>query len=217
MVDVKLYHGDCLEVLKGIPSGSVDAVVTDPPYGVRFMCNDAGLRYGGRVKHIKKPIVGDDKLFDPSPFLDYPVVVMFGANNFSHLLPASRGWIYWDKRPGMKRNDFGDGELIWTNQDRVIRKFEYMWNGVLRAGQVGDEHFHPTEKPVSLMLWLIEEYTKPGDTILDPFMGSGTTGVACVQTGRNFIGCEISKDYFDIAERRIQEAQRQMVLPGITG
>jgi site-specific DNA-methyltransferase (adenine-specific)/modification methylase len=141
---------------------------------------------------------------------------MFGANNFSHLLPASRGWIYWDKRPGMKRNDFGDGELIWTNQDRVIRKFEYMWNGVLRAGQVGDEHYHPMEKPVSLMSWLLLEYTKPGDMVFDPYMGSGATGIACVLTGRNFIGAEIDPEWFVTAKRRIELAQMQPSLLEVT-
>jgi site-specific DNA-methyltransferase (adenine-specific) len=208
-VDLRL--GDCLEIMKTLAGslGIVDAVITDPPYGVNFTVGYAGLRYGGYVKHVDKPIIGDNKTFDPAPFLRFPVVIFCGANNFSHLLPGSRGWIYWDKRPGMKRNDFGDGELIWTNQDRVIRKFEYMWNGVLRAGEVGEEHYHPTQKPVSLMSWLLQEYTKPGDTILDPFMGSGTTGVACVQTGRNFIGIEIDPGYFAIAEKRIHDALQQ--------
>jgi site-specific DNA-methyltransferase (adenine-specific) len=214
MPTYKLILGDCLEYMKTMDAGSVDAVVTDPPYGVNFLCGDAGLRYGGHVKHIKKAIIGDKQQFDPQPFLQYKTVIFCGANNFSHLLPASRGWIYWDKRPGMKRNDFGDGELIWTNQDRVIRKFEYMWNGVLRAGQVGDEHYHPTEKPVDLMQWLLEEYTPSGATIFDPFMGSGTTGVACMQTGRNFIGCEIDPTYFAIAERRIKNAAAQPLLFG---
>jgi len=208
----KLFNADCLAVLPTLPDSSVDAVITDPPYGVSYVGGASFNRYGGNTKHHGVKIIGDDVQFDPRPFLNYQTVILFGANNFSHLLPASRGWIYWDKRPGMKRNDFGDGELIWTNQDRVIRKIEYMWNGVLRDGQVGDEHYHPTEKPVGLMAWLLQEYTNPGDTILDPFMGSGTTGVACMQLGRRFIGIEISPAYHAIASRRIEQAARQQPL-----
>jgi len=208
---IELYLGDCLEILTTLADGGVDAVITDPPYGVKVKFGDCKFgRRGARVVHHNAPIYGDDKPFDPSPFLDYPVVIFSGANNFASRLPDSRGWIYWDKRPGMKRNDFGDGELIWTNQDKVIRKFIHTWNGVMRQSQNGDKHFHPTEKPIALMTYLITEYTNEGDTILDPFMGSGTTGVACVQTGRNFIGIEIEPKYYEIAEKRIAEAQLQI-------
>lgn len=111
----------------------------------------------------------------------------------------------------MQPTDFADGELIWTNQDRPIRKFNHHWRGVIRASENGEKHYHPTQKPVALMVWLLEQYTGTGATILDPFMGSGTTGVACVQTGRNFIGIEIAKTYFDIAKARIEKAQAEMV------
>ena len=208
-IDLRL--GDCLEILPTLAAGSVDAVVTDPPYGVNFQSGDVPFsRRNSYMRHVRVKIYGDDKPFDPSPFLNYPVVVLFGANNYADKLPASRNWIFWHKRPGMKRNDFGDGEIIWTNQDRNIRYFQHMWNGVLRESQSGEEHYHPTEKPIALMTWLLHEYTKEGDTILDPFMGSGTTGVACVQTGRNFIGIEIDPTYYAIAEKRIAQAQLQI-------
>ena len=145
--------------------------------------------------------------------MDYSVVVLFGANNYANRLPASRGWIFWDKRPNLKENDYGDGELIWTNQDKTIKRFTYLWNGLLQAGEKGLPKFHPMQKPIALMKYLIERFTQPNDTILDPFMGSGTTGVACVQTGRNFIGIEIEPKYFEIAEKRIAEAQLQMRMP----
>lgn len=207
-----LHNGDCLEYMKTLAPASVQACISDPPYGVSFVTGSSFNRYGGNTKHHGVKIAGDDKPFDPAPFLGFPVVVLFGANNYADKLPASRGWIFWHKRPGMKRNDFGDGEIIWTNQDHVIRYIRHMWNGVLRDSEVGAEHYHPTQKPVSLMAWLLQEYTKPGDTIFDPYMGSGTTGVACVQSGRNFIGCEIDPKYFAIAEKRISQAALQPAL-----
>jgi len=209
MSEYTLHLGDCLEYMRGMEAGSVDAVVTDPPYGVNYVGGASFNRYGGNTKHHGVRIIGDAEPFDPTPFLSYPVVILFGANNFADRLPASRGWIFWHKRPGMKRNDFGDGEIVWTNQDRVIRYIRHMWNGVLRDSEVGDERYHPTQKPVALIAWLLQEYTAPGDLIFDPFMGSGTTGVAALQLGRRFIGCEIDPDYFAIAEKRIAEAAKQ--------
>ena len=120
--------------------------------------------------------------------------------------------MFWDKRPGMKPCDYGDGELIWTNRNNPLRRIVHMWNGVLRDSESGKEHYHPTQKPVALMEWILLQVTDEGDTVFDPFMGSGTTGVACVKLGRNFIGCEINPDYYAIAERRIAEAQLQMPL-----
>ncbi len=210
MSNVTLYQGDCLEILPTL--GKVDAVVTDPPYGVGFVNGyyDAG-KWVTRFHGVK--IAGDDRPFDPAPFLDYRHVVMFGANNFSSKLPDSRGWVFWDKKPGMKKMDQGDGEMIWTNKDKSIRRVVYLWNGLQRDGELGQVHYHPTQKPVELMKWLIENYAKDADTILDPFMGSGTTGVAAVQLQRNFIGIEIDPGYFAIAKKRIELAQAQLHLP----
>jgi len=201
----ELYLGDCLDVLPTL--AAVDCLLSDPPYGVGYIGGASFNRYGGNTKHHGIKIIGDDTPFDPDPFLDFPVVVLFGANNFANSLPDSRGWIFWHKRPGMARNDFGDGEIIWTNQDHVIRYIRHMWNGVLRDSEVGAEHYHPTQKPVALIEWLLQEYTAPDDLILDPFMGSGTTGVACIQTGRRFIGIERDAKYFEIACRRIAQSQ----------
>ena len=198
-----------------MPAASVDAVITDPPYGVNFRQGKTTNRKWDSRFH-NTPIMGDNKTFDPRPFLDFDTVILFGANNYADKLPASRGWIVWHKRPNMQPNDFGDCELIWTNQNKSIRYFEHRWNGVLRASENGEPHYHPTQKPVALMEYLIRIYTKEGDTILDPFMGSGTTGVACARLNRNFIGIEINPQYFEIAQRRIAEAQAQMTLNLVT-
>ena len=207
--DAVLYCADCLEVLPTL--GPVDAVVTDPPYGVDYVTG-ASFNRCGNTKHHGVKIVGDDKPFNPAPFLGFPVVVLFGAHNYASSLPESRGWIFWHKRPDMKRNDFGDGELIWTNQDHVIRYVRHMWNGVLRDSEVGDVHYHPTQKPAALMEWILQEHTQIGHTILDPFMGSGTTGMACARLGRRFIGIEIEERYFQIACERIKREYDQLKL-----
>src|SRR5690606_15824519 len=116
MCDYQLHLDDCLEVMRQMPDGSVDAVITDPPYGVSYRQGAHSVRKW-TVRHHNCAIVGDDAPFDPAPFLEFPVVVMFGANNYADKLPPSRGWIFWHKRPGMRPNDFGDGEMIWTNQN----------------------------------------------------------------------------------------------------
>ena len=206
--DATLYLGDCLEIMPTL--GRVDAVITDPPYGMNYR---HGYSYSNAkrvgTRHVNTAIIGDDKQFDPSPFLDFPTVILFGANHYANNLPVSKGWIFWDKRPNMKPNDHSDGELIWTNKGGHLKRFTYMWSGVCREGESGEKSLHPTQKPIALMAWLIKEYTKPGDTILDPFMGSGTTGVACANLDRKFIGIEIEEKYFDIACKRIEIAYSQ--------
>jgi site-specific DNA-methyltransferase (adenine-specific) len=207
--NVELILGDCLEVMKGMDDKSVDAVITDPPYGIDYQPD--WKKWDGSESDYK-PIIGDDTPFDPSPFLKYPTVVLFGANYFSDRLPVG-GWILWDKRTNDRLDKcFGKpAEMAWCNQD-IIMMARIMHGGVINANSRkgnNEKRLHPTEKPISLMKKIILRLTNEGDTILDPFMGSGTTGVACVQTGRNFIGIEIDPTYFAIAEKRIAEAQLQ--------
>ena len=207
-VDLRL--GDCREWIDTV---SADACISDPPYGIKYkQGGDRRILTKGSKRHVNVAIIGDDKPFDPAPLLRFPVVVLFGANNYADKLPASRGWVFWDKKPDLGSNDFGDGELIWTNQSHVIRGYRHRWAGVIRDSENGQRSWHPTQKPVALMTYLIERYTMPGDTVVDPYMGSGGTGVACVRTGRNFIGGEIDPTYFAIAQKRIEQAQSQMVM-----
>jgi DNA modification methylase len=209
-VTVELYNVDCLEFMKTLPDKSVDAVITDPPYGIGE-CQDKVMSRG----KLAKPIDYGTFDWDKQPANQEQIdncrrtsnnQVIFGGNYF--VLPPSSSWIVWDKLNG--NNDFADCELAWTSHKKAVRKFTYLWNGMIK--QKPEERFHPTQKPLALMKWVIENYTKESDTIFDPFMGSGTTGVACVQTGRNFIGCEIDEGYFKIAQKRIKYAEQQMRL-----
>jgi DNA modification methylase len=203
---IEIYQSDCLEVMKGMADKSVDAVITDPPYGIGQDRKKVMAR-----EQMAKPIDYGEFSWDYEPATAEQIdelirvskeQVIFGGNYF--VLPPSSSWIVWDK---LNTGDFADCELAWTSHNKAVRKFTYVWNGMIK--QKPEKRYHPTQKPLALMLWVLENYTNPGDTILDPFMGSGTTGVACFQTGRNFIGIEIDKDYYKIARQRIKEALMQ--------
>jgi site-specific DNA-methyltransferase (adenine-specific) len=193
-----LYLGDCMDILPTLPK--VDAVITDPPYGIG---EDGGRfrdRKGGGHRVLEK--LGWDKerptrevfmLMESAA----PIRMYWGGNYFADYLPPSKGWLYWNKLMG---GDFSDGELAYTNLDRALRQFTYC------NKERGKEH--PTQKPTELMEWCLS-FVPNAQTIIDPFMGSGTTGVACMNLGRSFIGIEREPKYFDIACRRIEDAQRQ--------
>ena len=203
--DCRLILGDCLEVMPTL--GKVDAVVTDPPYGIAHV--HSGKAGGKWQRANSKPIIGDAKQFDPSPFLHLPCV-MFGGDHFAAALPGGIFHV-WDKECGRTGRDdsFSDAELVWTSFGGKRRVFRYMWKGL----QTEEPHKerrreHPTQKPTALMEWCLG-LVPDAQTILDPFMGSGTTGVACVKLGRKFIGIELDPGYFDIACKRIEESYQQ--------
>jgi site-specific DNA-methyltransferase (adenine-specific)/modification methylase len=200
-----LYLGDCRDVLPTL--GKVDAVVTDPPYGI----GENAHRVASRTK-LAKTIDYGDFSWDATPpdpeIIDAVVAagshaIIFGGNYFH--LPPARGWLVWDK---LNSGNFADCELAWTNLSMSVRIFRHMWNGMIRQSERDVRRVHPTQKPIKLMQWCLS-FLPDAETILDPFMGSGTTGVACVNLGRKFIGIELDPDYFDIACRRIEEAYRQ--------
>lgn len=206
MVDLRL--GDCLEVMRSMPDRSVDVVITDPPYGIGE-CRSKIMSRG----ILANPIDYGEFDWDRQPATQEQIdncrrvskhQVIFGGNYF--VLPPSSSYIVWDKNNGS--NDFADCELAWTSHKKAVRKFKWTWNGFIK--EKPEKRFHPTQKPLAVMNWILVNYSNEGDTILDPFMGSGTTGVACVQTGRNFIGIEIDPDYFAIAQKRIEGAQMQL-------
>jgi site-specific DNA-methyltransferase (adenine-specific) len=207
---VTIYHGDCLGLMD--ESWPVDALISDPPYGIGYSPGGGGRGWGGLGGANPKTFTGDnivrgdDQPFDPSPFLNYPVVVLFGANHYAPRLPASSEWVVWDKRDGMMVNKFGDCELIWTNQSGPARVVRHVWNGAFRDSERGQQRQHPTQKPLFLMHWLIERYTQPGDLILDPFMGSGTTLVAAKRANRRAVGIEIDEHYCAVAAARCQQS-----------
>ncbi len=211
-----LYCGDCLKILPHL--SGIDAVVTDPPYGHGWSgiksTHTGGInRKGKRINtgnRRAEQIIGHDKPFDPSPLLAMNVtLILWGANHYASKLPDSPAWLVWDKRCGTTENNLSDCELAWCNVGGSARLKMHMWNGLCRDSENG-VHLHPTQKPVVVMSWAMDKAKIPvGAMVLDSYMGSGTTGVACIRTGRKFIGIEIDPGYFDIACRRIEAAQRQ--------
>ena len=201
--DATLYLGDCLEVMAGL--GPVDAVVTDPPYGL----GDLWKGGGGQGKNSWKFDPKEARSWDQKApdFIneligDTPAIV-WGGNYFN--LPLSRAWLVWDK--GIPNFTTGHSELAWTNLHQPIRNMRLCPNGMTPTGADGPKE-HPTQKPIEIMTWCLGFLPK-ARTILDPFMGSGTTGVACAKMGRKFTGIELDETYFDIACRRIEAAYAQ--------
>jgi len=199
-----LYLGDCLEVLPTL--GKVDAVVTDPPYGINYSHGGSSGVLAKTTRFVGVKVNGDNKQFDPSAWLRWPCAI-WGANNFNDKLPSGKRWLIWDKRDGLPSNDLSDCEMAFTSIDGTDRLFSCRWMGMLKDAERGQERLHPMQKPVVVMEWCIGMFD--ADTILDPFMGSGSTGVACMKLNRRFIGIEIDPTYFAIAAKRIAKAAEE--------
>jgi site-specific DNA-methyltransferase (adenine-specific) len=204
-----LYLGDCREIAPTLERPA--AVISDPPYGIGFAYGGGGGCLARSTQFAHVVIHGDDAPFDPAPWLTAAErVILWGANHYADRLPATPSWLTWDKRDGVCSNDQADCEHAWSNLGGPARLLRHLWNGLFKASERGIVRDHPTQKPVALMRWCIERAkVPPAGTILDPYMGSGSTGVAAVQMRHPFIGIEIEERYFDIACRRIEEAQRQ--------
>lgn len=210
--DCTLYLGDSMEVMPTL--GKVDAVVTDPPYGIGAdkaakAAADARIKAKGKSKAGRGwKDYGDtswDDIRPPKEIFDMirqgsKQQIIWGGNYFTDYLPPTMQWLVWDK--GQRDFSLADCEFAWSSNHKASRIFDYP-----RAKALQDGKQHPTQKPIALMKWCLGFVT--GETILDPFMGSGTTGVACAKLGRKFIGIELNEDYFNIACKRIEDAYKQ--------
>lgn len=205
MIDLRL--GDCMDIMKTMADKSVDLCLCDPPYG-RGMDKELHKKQG---KYGYKDY--GDTNWDIKPTKEYFIEMMrvsknqiiWGGNYFIDYLYPSMGWLVWDK--GQREFSLADGELAWTSYQKALRI-----KTLSRSKALQDYKQHPTQKSLIVMKWCLLNYGKEANTVLDPFMGSGTTGVACKELGRNFIGIEINKDYFNIAKRRITEATQELFI-----
>lgn len=211
-MSIDLRLGDCLEIMKTIPDKSIDLVLTDPPYGINICkSGTVGGRNLAKVKNYGK-CEWDNKIPDKNYFEEMFRIsknqIIFGGNYFIDRLFNTPCFVVWDKD---NTGNFADCELAWTSFKTATRLIKFTWNGFIQ-GNMREKDFreHPTQKPKSVMKWILENYSETDQTILDPFMGSGTTGVACQELGRNFIGIEINEKYFKIAERRINQATKEL-------
>lgn len=206
---ITIYHGDCREILPHLPK--VDLVLTDPPYGTDFdyYSNGRGGKlakqqdYGAKDWNKKRP---SDDIVELT-IKSGTSAIIFGGNHF--LLEPSTCWLVWDKD---NSGNWGDCELAWTNLKKSIRMIKHRWNGMLQEDMKNKEQrYHPTQKPVPVMAWSITQAPDNVQTVLDPFMGSGTTLRAAKDLGRKAIGIEIEEKYCEIAAKRLA----QEVLPGV--
>lgn len=200
---VTLYHGDCREILPELCT--FDLLLTDPPYGIKENAHRVASRGKlaattdcGNFDWDEKPI---DKTTTDLICSKAKKNIIWGGNYF-HVSP-SRGWLVWDKKNG--RNNFADCELAWTNLKMSVRKFTFLWNGMIRAGEARNKkRVHPTQKPLELMSWCLG-FAPDAKTILDPFAGSETTGRAAKDLGRKCTLIEMDKKYCEIAANRMSQ------------
>lgn len=201
-----LIHGDYKSVMWLITGAN--ALIVDPPYGNDYRQKRSRDKLV-RVDNEHAPIIGNNEPFDPRPLLQVAgTIIMWGANYYADKLPPSGKWLVWDKRENTTPDDGADIEMAWTNLKGVSRMHRQLWRGICRRGEEniskGSRKMHPNQKPVALMDWCLDQAgVKPGDTVVDTHMGSGTTGLACKRRGVHFIGCEIDPVHYATAVERL--------------
>jgi len=203
---IELLNIDCMAYMATLPDKAFDLAIVDPPYGI----GEDGLKNHSRGK-CARPTLYTPKEWDRETVSALYVSelmrvsknqIIWGANHFiSKIAIDSPSWVVWDKQNG--ENDFADCELAWTSHSGAVRQFTFRWAGMLQGNMVYKEtRIHPTQKPVQLYKWLLKNYAKEGDRILDTHLGSGSSAIAAFDGGFDFVGCEIDKDYFDAAKKR---------------
>jgi len=205
-IENKLFNDDCIKILRKLGDKSVDCILTDVPYGINM---DRGHANGRLFYSSQYKGKWDKKLskeyFDEMLRVGKKVFI-FGANYYTDYLPQNNHWIVWDKIGELDRKNFiaSDCELIYTNikNKNVVKKYFVLQNGFIAEEK---ERYHPTQKPVKLLKNIILDYTNENELILDCFMGSGSTIIASIETGRRFCGIEKNKYYYDIAIKRIKD------------
>lgn len=230
----KIHNGDCLEAMKLMKDNEFDLAIVDPPYGINVIekvykgrANYTSYKGGG----IQKKGNFKNKDWDKkTPKINYfkelervsKQQIIWGANNFTDKIKPSSSWIFWDKVTG--NNNFSDGEFAYYSKGGKSRKFTFVWNGMLQGKSIFDggtvqgnkklceKKIHPTQKPIKLYEWLLMNYAKEGDKILDTHLGSGSIAIACHNLGFDLTGYELDKEYFDNAIKRIKNHQAQLRL-----
>ena len=193
--------------MQTLPDKSIELILTDPPYGKKA---DKGTNGFGAAKNRRYAGGWDGKRPDKAVFDEMQRVsknmIIFGANYFADMLPPSNCWIFWDKKGEIKfQNPFADGELIYTTFKKPVKRIVFRQQGFITDSK--DKRYHPTQKPSELVQKLIEMFTEEGQTVFDPFIGSGTTAVAAIRAGRKYLGCESDSEFCDICEQRIKSEQ----------
>ena len=213
MSNINITNEDNMELMARYPDNYFELAVVDPPYGIGEDGEKNHSR-GGLAKATRyTPKDWDSKAPDRQYFEELKRVsknqIIFGANHFIDNIPNANSscWIVWDKD---NTGDFADSELGYTSFKTAVRNFKWRWNGMLQQNMKNKQkRIHPTEKPIQLYEWLLMNYAKEGDKILDTHLGSGSIAIACHNLGFDLTGCEIDKDYFEAASKRLKQHQSQ--------
>lgn len=206
---------DCLEYMRECADNQFDLAIVDPPYGINFDGNTTVSGKSGKANtfqniqhHVKK---GWDNERPTQEYFNQLMrisqnQIVWGGNYFADLLPPKKGWIFWDKKITNANNaNFSDGELAWTSFDCILKRYTYDWIGFgyLNNSQK-EKKIHPTQKPVQLYKWLLDNYANKGDSIFDSHLGSGSIAIACHDLGFDLTSCEIDADYHKAALKRFE-------------
>ncbi|MCP4082352.1 MAG: site-specific DNA-methyltransferase [Planctomycetaceae bacterium] len=207
---IELLNCDCMEYMKGCSHNEFDLAIVDPPYGINMSKQNTGK--GWVVRESKK---WDESRPSAEYFERLQIIsknqIIWGGNYMTQHLPPSQGWVFWDK--GQRDFTLADGELAYTSFDRALRVFD-MSRGAMQAEQGPIQKFHPTQKPIRLYDWLLANYAKEGDRILDTHLGSGSSAIAAHYGGFDFVGMEIDKDYYGAAVKRFNSETAQVDMFG---
>ena len=214
---IQITNEDNLELMKRYPDKYFDLAIVDPPYGI----GEDGKKNHSRSKQAKAKQYTPKNWDNSAPTKEYfnelirvsKNVIIWGANHFIENIPNSNSssWIVWDKQNG--ENDFSDCELAYTNHSNAVRKYQFRWAGMLQGDMKNKEvRIHPTQKPVKLYEWILMNYAKQGDKILDTHLGSGSIAIACHNLGFDLTACELDTEYYNNALKRLQQHQAQQTL-----
>lgn len=213
----KIHNVDCLEFMKQVPDDYFDLVLTDPPYGIDIgKMNYTNNMNGGVAK--RNDYKDHNKDWDkeiPSNDIFSEIIrvsknqIIFGGNYFTEVLEPTSSWLIWDKRVEDKySNDFADCEMAWTSYKKPAKIYRFLYSGMIQQDMKNkDKRFHPSQKPSELFKNIARDYTEDDYKVFDPFMGSGTTAVACQSLGLEWCGCELEEDYCNIARKRLEKVQ----------
>lgn len=213
---VELLNMDCMDYMRGLPDKAFDLAIVDPPYGIGESGGNESRNRVASNGYARKE--WDNEAPPVAYFRELERVsrhqIIWGANHFiDRIGKPSPCWVVWDKLNG--ESDFADCELAWSSFPSAVRRFSYRWAGMLQGDMKRKEHrIHPTQKPVKLYQWLLANYAKPGDRILDTHLGSGSSAIAAHYAGHDFVGIELDKDYYEAACKRFDEATRQIDIFG---
>ena len=212
--NIEILQGDCMAYMAGLEDNAFELAICDPPYGIKESGGNESRNRVASKNYAKKD--WDASPPDSNYFSELKRVsknqIIWGANHFMQNIGlGSSCWIVWDKMTG--ESDFADCELAYTSFKTAVRKFQFRWSGMLQGDMKNKElRIHPTQKPVKLYEWLLANYAKEGDRILDTHLGSGSSAIAAHYSGFDFVGIELDQDYFEAAKKRFERETAQGAL-----